>query len=94
MVAALGTAQTLAWASTYDLPAMLAVPMAKDIGVSTPMVFAAFSMALIGWLFFKHLLQLRDIEIAKNRIIGQCLCKLFVFSIFIKTYFSKNVSRF
>ena len=47
VVAALGTAQTLAWASTYYLPAMLAVPMAKDIGVSTPTVFAAFSMALI-----------------------------------------------
>jgi predicted MFS family arabinose efflux permease len=47
VVAALGTAQTLAWASTYYLPAMLAVPMAKDIGVTTPTVFAAFSMAFI-----------------------------------------------
>lgn len=47
VVTALGTAQTLAWASTYYLPAMLAVPMAKDLGVSTPTVFAAFSMALI-----------------------------------------------
>jgi len=47
VIAALGTAQTLAWASTYYLPAMLAVPMAKDLGVSTPTVFAAFSMALI-----------------------------------------------
>lgn len=47
VVAALGTAQTLAWASTYYLPAMLAVPMAKDIGVSTPTVFAAFSIALV-----------------------------------------------
>lgn len=47
VVAALGTAQTLAWASTYYLPAMLAVPMAKELGVSTPTVFAAFSMALI-----------------------------------------------
>lgn len=47
VIAALGTAQTLAWASTYYLPAMLAVPMAKDLGVSTPTVFAAFSMALV-----------------------------------------------
>ena len=47
VVAALGTAQTLAWASTYYLPAMLAVPMAHDLSVSTPTVFAAFSMALI-----------------------------------------------
>jgi MFS family permease len=42
----LGTAQTLAFASSYDLPAMLAVPMARDLGLSTPAVFAAFSMAL------------------------------------------------
>jgi predicted MFS family arabinose efflux permease len=46
-VAALGTAQTLAWASTYYLPAMLAAPMARDLGVSTSTVFAAFSAALI-----------------------------------------------
>jgi len=29
-VAALGSAQTLAWASSYYLPAMLATPMSKD----------------------------------------------------------------
>ncbi|MDP3228854.1 MAG: MFS transporter [Acidovorax sp.] len=46
-VARLGTAQTLAWASSYYLPAMLAVPMARDVGVTTPTVFAAFSVALI-----------------------------------------------
>lgn len=46
-MAALGSAQTLAWASSYYLPAMLAAPMARDLGVSTPTVFAAFSAALI-----------------------------------------------
>jgi MFS family permease len=46
-VAALGVAQTLAWASTYYLPAILAAPMARDLGVSMPTVFAAFSVALI-----------------------------------------------
>ena len=46
-VARLGCAQTLAWASTYYLPAMLAVPRARDLGVATSMVFAAFSLALI-----------------------------------------------
>ena len=46
-VARLGTAQTLAWASSYYLPAMLAVPMARDLGVTAPTVFAAFSLALI-----------------------------------------------
>ena len=46
-VARLGTAQTLAWASSYYLPAMLAAPMAQDLGVATSTVFAAFSVALI-----------------------------------------------
>lgn len=35
-----------AWASTYYLPAMLAVPMARDLGVSTLTVFAAGLTAL------------------------------------------------
>lgn len=43
----LGIAQTLAWASSYYLPAILAAPMARDLGVSTPTVFAAFSLALV-----------------------------------------------
>lgn len=46
-VAVLGSAQTLAWASSYYLPAMLAAPMARDLGVSVATVFAAFSFALI-----------------------------------------------
>lgn len=46
-VFSLGVAQTLAWASTYYLPAILAVPMARDLGVSTPFVFGAFSLALV-----------------------------------------------
>lgn len=45
-VAALGTAQTLAWASTYYLPAILAAPMASELAVPVPTVFAAFSIAL------------------------------------------------
>jgi predicted MFS family arabinose efflux permease len=46
-VATLGTAQTLAWASSYYLPAMLAAPMARDLGLAMPTVFAAFSVALV-----------------------------------------------
>lgn len=46
-VALLGTTQTLAWASSYYLPAILAKPIAHDLGVSVPTVFAAFSLALI-----------------------------------------------
>lgn len=43
----LGLAQTLAWASSYYLPALLAIPMARDLGVSSTQVFAAFSFALV-----------------------------------------------
>jgi MFS family permease len=46
-VAAMGSAQTLAWASSYYLPAMLATPMARDLGVALSTVFAAFSVALV-----------------------------------------------
>lgn len=47
VVATLGTAQTLAWASTQYLPAILAEPIARDIGVPVSTVFAAFSAALV-----------------------------------------------
>lgn len=47
VVATLGTAQTLAWASSYYLPALLARPMAGELGVDEPTVFAAFSAALV-----------------------------------------------
>ncbi|MBO4120505.1 MFS transporter [Cupriavidus gilardii] len=47
LVARLGAAQTLAWASSYYLVAMLATPMARDTGVRVPTVFAAFSAALV-----------------------------------------------
>jgi len=46
-VTCLGLAQTLAWASSYYLPAMLSTSMARDLGISTPLVFAGFSLALL-----------------------------------------------
>ncbi len=46
-VAGLGIAQTLAWASSYYLPAMLATSMAHDLGIATPTVFLGFSLALV-----------------------------------------------
>ena len=46
-VTALGTAQTLSWASTYYLPGVLATPMARELGVAVPTVHLAFSLALI-----------------------------------------------
>ncbi len=47
VVVLLGTAQTLAWASSFYLPAILAEPMARDLGVPTTWVFAAFSAGLV-----------------------------------------------
>jgi MFS family permease len=47
VVLALGMTQTLAWASTYYLPAILADPIARDLGLSNNAVFAAFSAALL-----------------------------------------------
>jgi MFS family permease len=47
VVVQLGLAQLLAWASSFYLPAMLAVPMARDTGTATTTVYAAFSAALI-----------------------------------------------
>ncbi|MGG5809094.1 MFS transporter [Falsiroseomonas sp. CW058] len=47
VVLALGTAQTLSWASSYYLPAILAAPMAREFGLSTSWVFGAFSAALV-----------------------------------------------
>jgi MFS family permease len=47
VILALGTTQTLAWASSMYLPAILADPIARDLGVSANWVFAAFSAALV-----------------------------------------------
>ena len=46
-VIALGFAQTLAWGSTYYLPAILAVPIARDLGLPSSWLFAVFSGALL-----------------------------------------------
>ena len=47
VVAALGTAQTLAWGSSYYLPAILADPIAQGLGLSRTTVFGLFSGALL-----------------------------------------------
>jgi MFS family permease len=46
-VIALGVSQTLAFASTYYLPALLADPIAREFGVSPVWVFAAFTVAML-----------------------------------------------
>lgn len=47
IIIALGTTQTLAWASSMYLPAILADPMARDLGISSNWVFATFSASLV-----------------------------------------------
>ena len=47
VIAALGTSQTLAWGSSYYLPAILADPIAQAVGVSRTTIFALFSGALL-----------------------------------------------
>jgi predicted MFS family arabinose efflux permease len=47
IIVALGTTQTLAWASSMYLPAILADPIARDLNISSNWVFAAFSAALV-----------------------------------------------
>jgi MFS family permease len=44
---AVGIAQTLAWASSYYLPAILAAPIAGDLKLESSWVFGAFSCALL-----------------------------------------------
>jgi predicted MFS family arabinose efflux permease len=46
-VAALGTTQTLAWASSYYLPAILAGPIAAGLHVSKSLFFGFFSVSLL-----------------------------------------------
>jgi MFS family permease len=47
VVTGLGVSQTLAWASSYYLPAILADPIARGIGVPRTWIFAAFSASLL-----------------------------------------------
>lgn len=47
VVLALGTTQTIAWASSYYLPAILAAPIARDLDVTQTLVFGALSGALV-----------------------------------------------
>ena len=46
VVLLLGSAQTLAWASSYYLPALLAAPIARELGLAVSTVFLAFSLGI------------------------------------------------
>ncbi|MFC3682208.1 MFS transporter [Hydrogenophaga luteola] len=47
VVLRLGSTQTLAWASSYYLPALLAAPLAAELGIAVTHVFGAFTLALV-----------------------------------------------
>lgn len=47
VVVVLGSAQTIAWASSYYLPAILAAPIAHDLGLAPTYLFGALSGALV-----------------------------------------------
>ena len=51
-VLALGTTQTIAWAGSTYLPAILATPIAQELGVARVTVFGAFSVALVVMALF------------------------------------------
>lgn len=46
-VVALGLTQVIAWGSTYYLPAVLAQPIASDLGIGSSWLFAMFSGAIL-----------------------------------------------
>src|SRR3984893_16264211 len=46
-VVVIGTTQTLAWASSYYLPAILAAPIAAELGVPKALFFGCFSASLL-----------------------------------------------
>jgi MFS family permease len=47
VIAVLGTTQTLAWASSFYLPAILADRISDELGISSTWFFAAFSGSLV-----------------------------------------------
>jgi MFS family permease len=77
VVAAIGATQTIAWASTYYLPAILGAPIAAALRISPGTFFAVFSGALllsavagpeVGRLIDRH--GGRAILAASNLVIG------------------------
>ena len=47
VIITLGSTQTLAWGSSYYLPAILADPISRSLGISSTWFFAAFSASLL-----------------------------------------------
>src|SRR3954454_9568816 len=83
VVAVLGSTQTLAWGSSYYLPAILGGPIAAGLGLSTSVFFGVFSVSLllgaaiapyIGVLIDRH--GGRTVLTASSVIIGAGLALL------------------
>ena len=83
VVAALGTSQTLAWASSFYLPAILGVPIAAALGFAPSLFFGIFSAALllsaaiapvVGRLIDRH--GGRAVLTASNAVLGAGLVPL------------------
>lgn len=70
IILALGTTQTLAWASSYYLPAILADPIGRDLGISSNWIFAAFSASMVLSAFLGPRIG-RQIDLVGGR---QVLC--------------------
>jgi len=77
VVAALGATQTVAWASSYYMPAILGAPIAKALHLPTNVFFGLFSGALllsavvgpsVGRLIDRH--GRRHLLVASNLIIA------------------------
>ena len=77
VVAALGTSQTIAWASSYYMPAILGAPIASALHLPTSVFFGLFSGALllsavvgpsVGRLIDRH--GGRHLLIASNLVIA------------------------
>ena len=77
VVAALGATQTVAWASSYYMPAILGAPIAGALHLPTSVFFGLFSGALllsavvgpsVGRLIDRH--RERDLFAASNLVIA------------------------
>ena len=77
VVAALGSTQTLAWASSYYLPAILGAPIATALGLPPSVFFGIFSIALllsaafgpsVGRVIDRH--GGRGVLVASNLVLG------------------------
>ena len=70
VVAALGTTQTLAWGSSYYLPAILAQPIAEGLGLSRAMVFGIFSGSLLLSAFLGPAVGGRGVLVLSNIVLA------------------------